>query len=110
MVLCLEPEDDTYPSLRLVHLQCAPNRHGKASFKEDSIHLDLKDNTENGCVSMIGRKRIMSEEHARVFETSIQKSTFWIYNLPDVSWLKYDCGVCKHVHTLEIVFIDRNNL
>ena len=51
----------------------------------------------------------MSEEHARAFESSIQKSTFWIYKQPDVSWLKYDCGYV-HVYTLEIVFIDINNL
>ena len=113
MLLILD-EDQTYPSVRMIEIRTIPDRFGyvKLKHKKTKTIIDgqMEDNKEGGLFSCIARKRLMSKEHADIFRKSIMESgsfdgkgAFWMFNFP-TTWVKYACGVCGSVHTLDIIF------
>ena len=99
-------DEETYPSVRMVEIKTIPDSIGMVSFnnKKKVINVHMEDNDEDGMVSFIGRKRIMSKEHAIIFKRSLigNKKQMWVFNFP-LTWVMYGCGVCGHAHTLEII-------
>ncbi len=108
--MSLDADDKIFPSVRLLHIAIIPDATKIIKFKEEEMEVETTLNENSGIINMIGRKRIMSEEHKISFLRSFENDDPWIFDPKDFHYIKYMCSICHHVHTLDIVFVHARNL
>ena len=107
----LDPDNETYPTVRLVHIQFVADTLKVLTISDREIGVETIDNRKDeGVAIIIGRKRLMSDLHKIAFLRSLEADDPWILDLKNFAWLKYKCSICTHVHTLDLVFCDARNI